>query len=77
MSRRNKHVVPHGEMWAVRTEGAERVGSIYNTQGAAIEAAKSIAKRDHLEVVIHGTDGKIRDTDSYGNDPCPPKDKKY
>jgi len=27
-------------------------------------------------VVIHGRDGKIRDKDSYGNDPVPPKDKK-
>jgi hypothetical protein len=27
-------------------------------------------------VVIHGRDGKIRDKDSYGHDPCPPKDKK-
>ena len=28
------------------------------------------------EVVIHGTDGRIRDKDSYGNDPMPPKDTK-
>ena len=29
------------------------------------------------KVVIHGRDGKIRDKDSYGNDPIPPRDRKY
>jgi hypothetical protein len=23
---------------------------------------------------VHGRNGQIRDKDSYGNDPCPPKD---
>jgi hypothetical protein len=27
--------------------------------------------------VIHRPDGTIRDKDSYGNDPNPPKDKKH
>jgi len=49
------HVVPHGNQWATRKEGSDRVG----------------------EVVIHRKDGSIRDSDSYGNDPNPPKDKKH
>jgi hypothetical protein len=27
-------------------------------------------------VVIHRPDGRIRDSDSYGNDPIPPRDRK-
>jgi hypothetical protein len=27
--------------------------------------------------VIHRRDGKVRDSDSYGNDPNPPKDKRH
>jgi hypothetical protein len=30
-----------------------------------------------VEVVTHGRDGKIRDSDSFGHDPHPPKDRKH
>jgi len=45
------------------------------TQKEAIEIAREIAINQEAELIIHGLDGKIRDTDSFGNDPCPPKDK--
>ncbi len=35
------------------------------------------AKADRVEVVIHRPNGQIRDSDSYGNDPNPPKDRKH
>jgi hypothetical protein len=28
-------------------------------------------------VVIHRRNGQIRDSDSYGGDPCPPRDRKH
>ena len=74
---KNQHVVPYQGDWAVRGEGNQRVTSICETQAEAIEAAKEIAINNQSEVVIHGRDGRIRDKDSYGKDPCPPKDKKY
>lgn len=77
MSNRDKHVVPHDGKWAVRSPGASRVGTIHDTQQAAIDAAIRGARGASSEVVIHGRDGKIRDRDSYGNDPCPPKDKRH
>lgn len=67
------HVVPHGDAWATRREGASRVGSIHDTQGAANEAARSTAIRERGEVIIHRPNGQIRDSNSYGNDPFPPK----
>ena len=67
------HVVPHESGWATRREGASRVGSTHQTQTKATEAARNTALREHGEVVIHRPDGRIRDANSYGNDPFPPK----
>lgn len=76
MAKQDQHVVTHDDGWAVRGEGNKRVTSQHETQGEAIEAAREIARNNTSEVVIHGRDGKIRDKDSYGQDPCPPKDKR-
>lgn len=67
------HVVPHGSGWATRSEGASRVGSTFRTQTEAAEAARNKALRERGEVVIHRPDGRIRDGNSYGSDPFPPK----
>jgi len=74
---KNQHVVPHDKGWAVKGEGNQKATSIHKTQKDAIGTAKGIAKNQNSEVVIHGKDGKIRDKDSYGNDPFPPKDTKH
>lgn len=71
--KKNQHVVPTGDGWGVKGEGNERLTSRHDTQGRAIEAAREIAIRNSSEVVIHRPDGRIRDRDSYGNDPFPPK----
>ncbi len=73
----NRHVVPHGNGWAVRKPNSDRVSSTHRTQGDALDAARSGARRDHSEVVIHRQNGQIRDRDSYGNDPNPPTDRKH
>ncbi len=70
---KNQHVVPHNGKWAIRGEGNSRVTRTYETQRQAQSAARSIAKREKSEVVIHRPNGQIRDRDSYGNDPFPPK----
>lgn len=77
MGRNEKHVVPHEGKWAVRSSGASRVGSIHDTQQAAVRAAVRGAKSAGSEVVIHGRNGQIRDKDSYGKDPCPHRDKRH
>ena len=73
----NQHVVPHDGKWAVRGEGNQRVSSLHDTQSEAIAAARNTAILNRSEVVIHGGDGQIRDKDSYGNDPFPPRDKRH
>jgi hypothetical protein len=74
---KNQHVVKHPEGWAVKGAGNEKATKVTPTQKEAIDVAKGIAKNQHSEVVIHGENGKIRDKDSYGNDPSFIKDKKH
>jgi len=73
----NQHVVPVDGVWGVRGEGNSRLTSIHDTQAQAIEAAREIAINQRSEVVIHRRDGRIRDKDSFGNDPIPPRDRRY
>lgn len=77
MTKRDIHVVPHNDGWATRKEGAERAGHVTRTQQEAIDLARDQARRENVEVVVHRRDGKVRDSDSYGNDPNPPKDKRH
>lgn len=69
----NQHVVKRPNGWAVRGEGNSRDTSVHRTQAEAQERAREIAQNQKSEVLIHGRDGKIRERDSYGNDPNPPK----
>jgi hypothetical protein len=74
---KNQHVVPAGDKWGVRGEGNSRLTSVHNTQTGAADAARDIARHQRSEVVIHRPNGQIRDRDSYGNDPFPPRDQKH
>lgn len=77
MSKKNIHIVPSGSRWAVKREGQDTPISQHHTQENADKAGRPIARRDGVEIVIHGRDGQIRDKDSFGNDPHPPKDTKH
>ena len=70
---KNQHVVPHGKHWAVRGANKRRVTSVHDTQAQAERAARAIAVNQHSEVVVHRPNGEIREKNSYGNDPFPPK----
>ena len=74
------HVVPApngGGKFVVKEEGNPKPVTRPATQRQSIERAIPKAKQNQSEVVIHGRNGKIRDSDSYGNDPNPPMDKKH
>lgn len=70
---KNQHIVQRDNGWAVRGEGNSRDTVIMPTQREAIERATEIARNERSDVIIHGRDGKIRERNSYGNDPYPPK----
>lgn len=74
MAKRNQHVVPLGNGWAVKGEGNSKFTAITETKRDATTIARDIAKNNKSELIIHGKDGKIQAKDSYGNDPFPPRD---
>lgn len=73
MSNGNVHVVPRNEGWAVQREGGKRASSLHATQAEAEAAGRTTARREQVEFLLHGRNGQIRERDSYGNDPCPPR----
>lgn len=67
------HVVPRPEGWAVMQGGGQRASSLHDTQKDAIQEARQKSRNLGSELKIHGKDGRIRESDSHGNDPHPPK----
>lgn len=72
--RKSQHVVtnPHGG-WSVVSSGSGRASKVFATQQAAVDHARDLARRNGSELFVHGRDGTIRERDSYGKDPHPPK----
>ncbi|MCO5133720.1 MAG: DUF2188 domain-containing protein [Phyllobacteriaceae bacterium] len=73
MSKKGQHVVPSGSKWSVRRAGASRASGSFRTQEEAISRAREIARNQGTELYIHGRDGRIRERNTYGSDPHPPK----
>jgi len=64
----NIHVVPSDEGWAVEHAGGGN-RKTFSSQEEAIRAGTEQAKREKVELLIHGRDGQIRERNSFGNDP--------
>lgn len=74
---KNQWVSPIPGGWAVQGAGNDKDTKHFDTQKEAIEYARKIAKNQQSELIVQGTNGQIRSKDSYGNDPCPPRDKEH
>jgi len=74
MAKKSYHVVlnPRGG-WSVRKSGSSRATKVLATQQAAVKFATQRAKKAKSELYVHRKDGRIRDRNSYGNDPYPPR----
>ena len=71
---KEQHVMTHPDGgWQVKGAGNSKATVRRNTQSEAIKIARDIAINQNSEVVIHRTNGQIRDKNSYGNDPFPPR----
>lgn len=78
MSRKNIHITHRADdSWAVIGAGDKRASSLHENQYEAINEGRQLAMNNKSELVIHDVNNKIRDKDSYGNDPFPPRDKKH
>lgn len=73
---KNQHVVKHSDGWAVTGAGNKKATKITTTQKEAISIAQSIARNQKSDTKVHGKNGKIRAGNSYGNDPCPKRDRR-
>ena len=69
MAKKNVHVTPHGDKWAVMREGNERASSLHDTQKEAEKKGREVARKDKTEFLLHNRQGEIRQRDSYGHDP--------
>ncbi len=77
MAGKPQHVLPKDGSWQVKGAGNSKATKTFDTQKDAIAFAKEIAKNQQSELIVHNRQGQIRSKDSYGNDPCPPKDKEH
>lgn len=71
--KRNQHVVPTKDGWAVRGAGSQKATKVFATQAEAIERGREIARNQRSELLIHGRDGRIREKSTCGRDRYPPK----
>lgn len=78
MPRNEIHVVPNSKRggWDVKKSNASRSSGHYETKVDAIAFARAKGIKEQAELLIHGRDGRIQNSNSYGNDPCPPRDRK-
>ena len=63
---------PDGK-WESKREGATRASKVTDVQADAWSHSKQKAKEAKGEAFLKGRNGKIRERNTYGNDPHPPK----
>ncbi len=63
---------PDGK-WESKREGADRASKVTDTQAEAWTHSKQRAADTKGEALLKGRDGKIRERNTYGKDPYPPK----
>ncbi len=75
MAKKPVHTVPNGNSGWKNVQNGKEI-SHHRTKENAMERGREEAKRGSTEHVEHNRNGRISGSNSYGNDPCPPKDKK-
>jgi len=76
MPRETHHVVPNPDGgWDVKRGGSDRASGHFDKKQDAIDRGREISRNQGTEFLIHNHNGRISQSDSHGNDPCPPKDK--
>ena len=77
--RKELHVVSNSTRggWDAKRPNAERASKHFETKQEALTWSRNVAKKEGLELIPHGVNGKIQNPNSYGKDHCPPKDTKH
>lgn len=59
--------------WEAQREGSERASRVFDTQREAWDYSRERARATEGEAFLQGRDGQIRERNTYGKDPFPPK----
>jgi len=59
--------------WETKQEGASRASRVFDTQADSWDYTKDRARNAGGEAFLKGRDNRIRERNSYGNDPYPPE----
>lgn len=72
---RSTHVVPNKAKggWDIKQGGGQRSSGHFGTQREAIDRARRISQNQESELFVHNKKGQIREKDSHGRDPFPPR----
>lgn len=74
MTAKARHVVANvAGGWSVRSSGASRASRNFDSQSDAVSYARKLAKKEQVELYVHGQDGMIRERNSYEPDRRPNK----
>jgi hypothetical protein len=78
MTKEKEHHVVHNPNggWDIKKSDGKRSIKHFENKKAAIDFARRVSRDQRSELIIHGKNGRIQRSDSHGNDPCPPKDRK-
>lgn len=60
------HIVPTSGKWAIKRDGLAEAIEVFSTKGDAVKFAREISRKQGVEIVIHGRDGRIMSTNIYG-----------
>lgn len=70
---KNIHVTKHPDGWQAKEAGSEYPTAVFNRQSEAIQFGTTLAKVNQSEIFIHGRNGRIRERNTFGHDPFPPR----
>ncbi|WP_296763955.1 DUF2188 domain-containing protein [Sediminimonas sp.] len=59
--------------WASQREGSQRPSRVFDTQRESWEYSQDRARDTGGEAILQGRGGQIRERNTYGRDPFPPK----
>jgi hypothetical protein len=59
--------------WETKQEGASRASRTFDTQAESWDYTKQRAQDSKGEAFLKGRDNQIRERNTYGDDPHPPK----
>lgn len=79
MARKELHIVYNSQRggWDVKKPDTSRASRHCETKAEAVKTGREMARNQGAELITHLKNGQFQNPNSYGNDPCPPRDKKH